>query len=408
MGLFDGLGVALGAGVQQFDKMNEQDLRVKAEERAREQLKLMQNADARAQETQGFQVSKLRDDETMRNNLRKHLEETRMAEKAILAGDHSLANPYLDAYNTNKAPFNNGYRLQRAKASDGSEVFQHVNPKGEVVDTSPFDNNSVLDLYRKARAHEFYSQSPELYAAFLKQQEDGAKEERKLTSAEKIAAGSDASHLEGIRLNNEGAAKRVGQAAYIENALKESGIKKAIEAGDALFAESSMPYTRGLTAAQALGADGAEAAKIYQMWASPEPDLRAQNKRKIEAAARGIGGNAAHDTAEVRNAKAAVDAGMFKNMADAMAWAHSSRTPPEGSYAQKVYLAATQAGHPHDVAMEMAEKSKGVGKTSTPGTPSAVTITFKDMKEAETAAAKGLIGSGQRVTVAGKTYKWQD
>lgn len=175
------LGVALGAGVNQWDKL---EAARRAEEDAKfnqgiatERMALAKAADKRATESHDLQTGALRRAEADELAARTSLGELRAAAQAVLDGKDSgdMWQGMLQEYNGNQGAFADGRTLYPQSTPQGV-VLNTVGPNGVSLGSAPFDRNTKLKMLEEYYDRKMAYGTPAQYQAYqaLKRQAEQA------------------------------------------------------------------------------------------------------------------------------------------------------------------------------------------------------------------------------------------
>lgn len=215
------LGVALGAGVNQWDKLEaarrmEEDAKFN-QGIATERVALAKAADKRATESHDIQTGALRRAEADELAARTSLGELRAAAQAVLDGKDSgdMWQGMLQEYNGNQGAFADGRTLYPQSTPQGV-VLNTVGPNGVSLGSVPFDRNTKLKMLEEYYDRKMAYGTPAQYQAYqaLKRQAEqaGIAHTRKL--AEIAAQGRN--QLEVAGLQDRGATDRNNATVSVE------------------------------------------------------------------------------------------------------------------------------------------------------------------------------------------------
>lgn len=399
------LGVALGAGVDQWNKMEDQDLRKNADSRQADMLKLQQIADGRQAEQHGYQMRSLKLNEDEQNKARGFLADTAKGVQAIRNGDMTPFAGQQEKYNGNAPGLDNGYTVKSETGADGAQVLKHLDPKGAVVDTIPLNQQTAEQLYLKSREREFAFMSPGLYEASIKAGQAAQEKALDRKTQSDWHAGNNAATLEAAKIHAKASADAAGRAAAIQRNYTLQDRAAADRAGQEYIDSTTnqKDYMGGMSVANALGEEGVDAAAIYKA----EADKAAQRAGRAKLAAMTLGVDLAGqkstqtDPAEVKVMKHLMATGVAKDDNDA--WDKVSRAKESpGKERLATAIALTKEGIPVEEAFKKADALLKHGNE-----PTATTTTFADLNAANAAAAKGAIKPGTKVMIGGRSATWQ-
>lgn len=268
-------GVAMGAGVDQWNRMEQMDLAKKADARADAAQAMQREQHQRAGERHGIEMDALRISADEQKAVRDHMRKMQGDIAAIQSGDMSPIGALAEQYSRQAPGFNNGYTAALQSAPDGGTLVNHMNSRGEVVDSIPLNSENALQLYMKGAQAQLSAISPKFLekAVDYGNQMERTNTEIRARKEENAADRELRSRL--AELQERGANRRHG--ASLGQQQQQLGLARerwAIEKGD--------------LEARAAESAAVRAARHGLMTALDSGDTAAIEKAKAKAVAAGI------------------------------------------------------------------------------------------------------------------------
>lgn len=240
-----GLGVALGAAVDEINRQKQQERLDRADARAEEiapvQRQYYQNAVAQ----QGIGLKKLRQQQADEATVRQHLVGWKAGREKIAAGDYGpLVDGIESQYNKQAGPFGDGATIAPQSTPQGL-VLNHLDKDGNPLGaTKPLTPDMAVKLYDEGMKMQFKFLSPAMYDKAEKAAAEQAKADADRTSRERVAGinadarmyGADtraeaATDVAGIRADSQRyAADRKGSGARTGLSLSQEAHNLEIDA----------------------------------------------------------------------------------------------------------------------------------------------------------------------------------
>lgn len=233
-----GLGVALGAAVDEINRQKQQERLDRADARAEEMAPVQRQYYQNAVAQQGIGLTKVRQQQADDDAVRQHLSGWKAGRDKIAAGDYG---PLLDGiesqYNKQAGPFADGATVVPQSTPQGL-VLNHLDKDGNPLGaTRPLTPDMAVKLYDEGMKMQFKFLSPAMYDKAERAAADQAKADADRTSREKIAAGHDEARAYGADVRAD--------------ATTEAADIRAKAARDAAATRAARPAgPKGLTLAQ--------------------------------------------------------------------------------------------------------------------------------------------------------------
>lgn len=195
-----GIGVALGAAVDEINRQREQERADKASSRADQQLEILKQSAAQEQALRGIKIKGAQQEMDEATAVREHLKAWKDGRKRIEAGDYTDLEAGVQAYNRNEGAFADGMQLVPQSTPDG-QVLNHVTKDGKVLGS--YGQKDAMKLYDMGMAEQLRFLSPSYFDAAQKAQAAAAEKAADRASHEKIAAGNNQVQMRGQDLTNQ-------------------------------------------------------------------------------------------------------------------------------------------------------------------------------------------------------------
>lgn len=208
-GLGGYLGVAMGAGADEWHRQRQADRLDNADKRAQEQLNLQKQTAAQTAALHGIQIKTAERKLTQQEAADQALREIQTGYKQILAGDFSPITEGIDNfYNKQLGPFNDGKTLAYQTDAKGNLVLNEINADGSAGQTHTLSRLEVANHYLRGKSALLKFQSPELFQAALSAEATARERAADRASREKIATGNNATSLSVAEINQGGTDRR--------------------------------------------------------------------------------------------------------------------------------------------------------------------------------------------------------
>lgn len=208
-GLGGMLGVAMGAGADEWHRQRLQDRHDRADKRAEEEMGIKKQSAAQTAALHGIQIKTAERKLTQQEAADQTLREIQTGYRQILEGDFSPVTKGIDDfYNKQVGPFNDGKILAYQTDAKGNLVANEINADGSAGQTYTLNRQEVANHYLRGKSELMKFQSPELYQAALDAQAKALENQRNRQSKEKIATGNNATSLGVAEINQGGTDRR--------------------------------------------------------------------------------------------------------------------------------------------------------------------------------------------------------
>lgn len=248
-----GLGIALGAGVEEINRQRQFERLDKVDARADEQLAMNRQTHAQTVAANGIRLKAAQQEQTDQEQARQILTTWATGRKKLASGDFSEVPGFLDAYNKQSGPFNDGATMALQSTPQG-QVINHIWPDGKPLGTIKLDPQTAMKLYDNYMTEQLKYANPELHqksltaeaAAREKQADRDSKKEVAGIYADARLYGADVRADTGIEIANIRAGASRDTAAIRAKAAGSKGLTAAQERAN-LEIQAARDAIAGLT-----------------------------------------------------------------------------------------------------------------------------------------------------------------
>lgn len=187
------LGIALGAGAQEWARQRQYDRLDKADARADRADARLERADTREEKSaaqvaalNGIKLTKATQEQQDEAAVRDHIRAWGEGRKKIQAGDFSEVTNGIADYNAQSEPFNNGHTFAYEKTPEGPSL-NHIGPDGSVLTRIPMKQENALKLYDLGMTEKLRYLSPDKFEEAIKATTASAKDAAERQNKKEVA-----------------------------------------------------------------------------------------------------------------------------------------------------------------------------------------------------------------------------
>lgn len=190
-----GLGIALGAAADEFNRQQQNRRLDRADRRAEEDQSMQRQSNAQMIALYGLGLDEARQKQQEQTAVREHLKVWSEGRKRLAAGDFEPFMNEVNQYNTDQGAFKDGYQLVPQNTPDRGLVLNHVAPDGTVK--AAYGQQDALKLYDAGMTKKLEYMSPKYFEQARKASAEHAEKEAERRTRLEVADKYSASRMYG-------------------------------------------------------------------------------------------------------------------------------------------------------------------------------------------------------------------